>query len=389
MIRSTNSKLKNRFDSDKCFPTSKNLYELPNLSFQINMDIFDKELNASVYLFNNDIYRDHHSTVPWVKESKICYDSYPHISVIVHHKSLRSYPKLKDLDGKRYFLTLYDAKDNKIYSFSDKLRYVRDPLLPAAAVSVHKLEAKLVNTKYALFEAGSFKQRITLPRQVRIVGKVTDFKNRPRKAYVRITAPYGYPAGVINAKTNDNGYFEVLGPEGIYHHAFICDGQYGRETLEFYAWNFPVEHPKTMLNARFDKIEIYRLAAAITPERTLLIHFVPMDIAHTIALLRDVYVNKGKVELKDLRGTKITTPLTKRDIEVYLDGEKLKIRTMRKTKYSLKDHGVNYLSNAYLVEAKIPSYMLRGQYKLRLVAHTTIKNIEEWGEAILFGLNVH
>ena len=353
------------------------------------MDIFNKELNVSVYLFNNNTYRDYYGEVPWIKESEICYESCPHISVIVHHKSLHSYPKLKDLDEKKYILALYDEKGNTIYSFSDKLKYVRDPLLPAAAISVHKLEAKVVNAKYALFEIGSFKQHITLPKQVKIAGRVTDFKNRPLKAYVRITAPYGYPAGVINAKTDDNGYFEVLGPEGIYHHVFICDGRYGRETLEFYAWYFPVKYPKTMLNARFDKIEIYRLAAAATPERTLLIHFVPMDIAHTIALLRDVYMNKGKVELNDLRGMEITTPLTKKDIEVYLDEKKLKIRTMRKTRYSLKDHGVNYLSNAYLVEAKIPSYMLGGQYKLRLVAHTTIKDIEEWGEAILFGLKIY
>ena len=353
------------------------------------MGIFNKELNALVYLFNNDIYRDHYGEVPWVKESEICYDSYPHISVIVHHKGLYNYPKLKSLDGKGYLLTLYNEKGNKVYSFSDKLRYVRDPLLPVAAVSVHKLEKKLVNAKYALFQIGSFKQRITLPRQVRIVGRVTDFKNQPRKAYVRITAPYGYPAGIIDTKTDDDGYFEVLGPEGIYHHVFICDGQYGRETLEFYAWNFPVNYPKTMLNARFDKIEIYRLAAVATPERTLLIHFVPMDIAYTIALLHDIYMDKGKVELKDLRGTELTTPLTKRNIEVYLDGEKLKIRTMRKTKYSLKDHGVNYLSNAYLVEAKIPSYMLGGQYKLRLVAHTTIRDIEEWGEGILYCLKIY
>ncbi len=345
-------------------------------------------LEALVYIFNNDRFRECYGVVPYIKEPEICYESYPHVAVIVRHRNTEGFRRLRELGNREYELVLYDESGAELYSFRGVLKLVESPLTPTALVSEHVLNQRISEARYALIRIGSLKQSVELPRMVRIHGKVTDFEGKPQRAYVRIVSVYGYPVGAIDTKTDENGYFEIYGPEGVYHHVFVCDGEYARSKLEFYAWNFPVRYPETVLNPRFDKIEIYRLSAAATPERTLLIHFVPWDIAYTNVILRKIYEDRGKVTLRDICGLDIVTPLTKRDIEVYLDDVELEVRTMRKVEYSLKDYGVECMAKAYLVEAKIPSFVKPGEYVLRLVAHTVVDGIEEWGEALLYGVRI-
>ncbi len=351
-------------------------------------DLESMGLEALIYVFNNDRFRDCYGVVPYAKEPEVCYESYPHVAVIVRHRDAEGFRRLRELNNREYELALYDESGAELYSFRGVLKLVESPLSSTALVSEHVLEHRIPGARYALLRVGSLRHFAELPRMVRIRGKVTDFEGKPQRAYVRIVNVYGYPVGAIDTRTDENGYFEIYGPEGVYHHVFVCDGEYGRSKLEFYAWNFPVRYPETVLNPRFDKIEIYRLSAAATPERTLLIHFVPMDIAYTTTILRKIYEDKGKVSIQDICGLDIATPLTKRDIEVYLDDVALEIRTMRKTEYSLKDYGMKCTAKAYLVEAKIPSFVKPGEYVLRLVAHTVIDGVEEWGEALLYGVRI-
>lgn len=108
------------------------------------------------------------------------------------------------------------------------------------------------------------------------------------KSYVQLVTPYGFPVGGAIVKTDVNGYYEMLVPKAIYHHAFICDGDYGTSSLEFYGWYVPVEPPEFKLDARFDKIEIYRLSAMETPERTLMVYFIAWDIIYTTEILKSI-----------------------------------------------------------------------------------------------------
>jgi len=353
----------------------------------LRRELSSKGIKVLSYLFNNDFYRDCYGVVPYAKEPEICYESKPHIAIALIPGHYTSGEVLKPLDGREFIIELLDGERERLFKGNGKLKYVSHQLVPESAISEVILPDKFPNAKYVRIRIGSLTEEMELPPQVRVYGKVTDFKGRPKKAYIRLVNPYGLPVGAADTKTSD-GYFETYAPAATYHHAFICDGNYGRSSLEFYGWYVPVEPPEFRLDARFDKIEIYRLTAAETPERTLLIHFVAWDIAYTTSILEIIYEDKGKVELKDLCGIEILTPLKKSDVEVYLNGLKLEVRSMRKVEYSIRDYGVDCMCKAYLLEAKIPTKVPPGIYSLRVVAHTVIDGIEEWGEAVLYGLKI-
>ncbi|OYT46181.1 MAG: hypothetical protein B6U85_07805 [Desulfurococcales archaeon ex4484_42] len=353
----------------------------------LKRELSNKGIKVLSYLFNNDFYKDCYGTVPYAEEPEVCYESKPHIAIALIPKHYTSGEVLKSLDGKEFIIELLDGEGEHLFEGSGKLRYVSHQLVPESVVSEVRLPSKFMNARYVRIRIGSLTEEMELPPQVRVYGKVTDFKGRPKKAYIRLVNPYGLPVGAADTKTDD-GYFEMYAPAATYHHAFICDGNYGRSSLEFYGWYVPVKPPEFKLNARFDKIEIYRLAVAETPERTLLIHFVAWDIAYTTNILKIMYEDKGKMELKDLCSIEILTPLKKSDVEVYLNDLRLEVRSMRKIEYSIKDYGVNCMSKAYLLEAKVPTKIPPGIYSLRVVAHTIIDGIEEWGEAVLYELKV-
>jgi len=356
--------------------------------FCMSKDLSGIGLSVHVFVFNNDVFEDCYGIVPYIKEPEVCYRSKPHVGLAISHKSINSISILRELNDRKYDLILYDDSMRKLYSISGRLKRVVDPLLPEVVIDTNALPFKLPEARYAKLIIGSLEEEIKLPPQVRVYGRVTDFHGKPRKGYVKLVTPYGFPVGGAIVRTNDNGYYELFAPKAIYHHAFICDGGYGRDTLEFYGWYVPVDPPEFKLNARFDKIEIYRLSAMETPERTLIVHFVAWDVVYTSGILKSIYEDKKSINVEDLCGLDILTPLRKSDIEVYLGKQKLEVRTMRKIEYSIKDYGVKCTSKAYLLEAKIPSSMPRGKYPLRLVAHTIIDDIEEWGEAILYNIDI-
>ena len=345
-------------------------------------------LDVHVFVFNNDVFEDCYGVVPYIKEPEVCYRSKPRIGLAISHRSISNVRILSELNGREYSLVLYDESMRKLYSVDGRLKHLSDPLLPEVVIDSRALPHKLPEARYARLVIGSIVEDLELPPQVRVYGRITDFYGRPRKGYVQLVSPYGFPVGGAIVRVGEDGRYELYAPKAIYHHAFICDGGYGRNTLEFYGWNVPIEPPEFRLDARFDKIEIYRLSAMETPERTLMIHFVAWDIAYTSGILKTIYESKGGIDIKDICGLDILTPLRKSDVEVYLGEQKLEVRTMRKIEYSIRDYGVKCLTKAYLLEAKIPSSLPRGKYPLRLVAHTVINGVKEWGEAVLYDIRI-
>lgn len=345
-------------------------------------------LRPLVLIFNNETFKDSYGVIPYLKELEVCYEGYPHIMLYFVPQSKSAIGQIDNFDGKKVDMEILDENGKFLSQVSGSLKRSISPITPVVLGSEVRLSRKLPKAKYAVIHLDNYHYKVETSPFVKVWGKVTDFYGKPcKKAYILFVNPYGFPGGTAITKTDKNGGYSMFVPAAMYHHVFICDGRYGRETLEFYGWNVIVEPPELKLDARFDKIEIYRLTAAETPDRTLLVEFVPMDIAHTNKELNRIYQLKGKVIPENI-SEKLYPQLDKNNVKVYLNEEELEIRTFSKRYYSPKDFGIQRLKPTYILEAKIPRHLPMGKYSLKIVANKKVKNTEEWGEAILFNLNI-
>lgn len=346
-------------------------------------------LKPIVLLFNNETFRDSYRFIPYLKEPEVCYEGYPHVMLYITSQFRSLITHLYKFAEKQAEIKFLGENSQFLSEVSGNLRRSISPIMPDVLASEIKLSQKLLEAKFAEVSVGGCSERIKLPPPVRVYGKISDFKGNPRKdAYVMLVNPYGFPHGTAITKTDENGFYEMYAPAAMYHHAFICDGNYGNETLEFYGWNVLAEPPELKLDARFDKIEIYRLTAAETPERTIIVEFVPMDIAHTTKALKRTYELKGRIDPEDMCNEGFIPKLEKDDIKVYLNKKELEIRTFSQRYYLPKDLGVECLTPAFVVEAKIPRHLNMGRYNLKVVVNKSINGFEEWGESTLFGFNI-
>ena len=354
----------------------------------MDRDLSRAGLRVHVFLFNNQVFRDCYGVVPYVKEREVCYESYPHTLLALEPRWPGAAEALKGLEGRNYRLTLLDEAGSKLLTVEGRLRLSRSPLTPLVAGSEERLPASLPEARQAVVEVGGLREHVRLPPQVRVYGRVTDFKGRPRRAYVELVQPYGFPGGTAITRTRGDGAYEMTVPSAVYHHAFVCDGGYARTSLEFYAWRVPVDPPEHRLDARFDRIEVYGLTAAATPERTLVAKFIVWDIAYTGQVLERIYREKGRVDVEDVCTHDTMPPLEPGNVEAYLDDTRLEVRTLATIPHSVRDYGADCNAKAYLMEAKIPPTLPRGRYTLRLTIHLTVDGAEEWGEALLYGVEV-
>ena len=339
-----------------------------------------------VFIFNNDFFRDYYGFIPWYGE--VCYESYPRLTVYFSPKCREAYSFVEEFSGRSVDVRVFNLNGRVIYEGSCRLEKCVNPLLPSILVGRIRLDEKIANASYADVELGEFKWSVKIPNLVRVYGRITDFNGRPRRAYVMFANPYGFPGGTAIVKTGDDGFYEMLVPEALYHHVFICDGNYGRKTLEFYGWHVAVKPPEFRLDARFDKIEVYRLTVAETPERTLLIEFVPMDIFHTVRGAERIYREKGRFDLSDLSREDLWPKFSLGEIEVYLDDQRLELRSLSHRLHSLIDHGAEGFRPSHLVEAKIPESLPPGVYDLKIVLCKDCGGFKEYGEAVYFSLEL-
>gem|GEM_PF-2916666 len=347
------------------------------IEFNIKGIIMDIE-EVKVYVYNNDLFADDYGELPNGK--KIVFESYPLVVVEGFVKNECSNKLLVELQifSEEKTLQFSSTKEAKVNA--DGEIYVE-----------FRLEKKIHDATYGIvtFHLGREKVEkvVRLPEQHRLYGRVTDFEGRPVQAYVMINS--NKFRGVGGVKTDAEGCFEIMLPERKYQQIFICDGNYGRSKLEFYGWNLYLDKD-VELNARFDKIEIYRMAVGVTPERTVIIDFVPMDIFHTVQRISQDL--KKKVSI-DYSSSKYYPPLSISDIEVFIDDSKAELWTLHKRKHLLADYGLkNKTRPAYTLEAKIPSQIRAGKHTLRVLIHKEIdengRTLEEWGESVYFDLHI-
>lgn len=334
--------------------------------------------DVNVYIYNNDLFADDYGELADGK--KVVFESYPLIVV-------ESFIKNEYID--KLYVELQILGEEKTLKYSSmKETEIRD----SGEIYVKFcLETKIHNATQGVvtfrMRGKKMKKVVRLPEQHRLYGKVLNFEEMPVQAYVVINSSKFRRVGF--AKTDADGCFEIMLPERRYQQIFICDGNYGRSRLEFYGWNLYLDKD-TELKARFDKIEIFRMAVGVTPERTVIVDFVPMDIFHTIQRINQDFKQKVAV---DYSSSKYYPELSIEDIEVFIDDSKTELWTLHKRKHSLADYGLEDKKRpAYTLEAKIPPQIRAGKHTLKVLIHKEIDEngriLEEWGESIYFDLHI-
>jgi hypothetical protein len=338
------------------------------------MDVRD----LRVYVYNNDEFRDDYGELP--DGRRVVFESYP-LAVV------EGFVEGDYKDKVVVKLEILDAKGNLLHASTKETK-----IEPYGEIYAgFRLEKKIRKATQAAvtvsLEKTKIERLVSLPKQHRLYGRVTDFEGKPVQAYVMINSTKFRGCG--SAKTDAKGYFELMLPERRYQQIFVCDKNYGRSTLEFYGWNLYLDRD-IELNARVDKIEIYRIAVGVTPERTVIIDFVPMDVFHTVKGIHKDLKQKAEV---DYSSSKYYPPIKLGEVEVYIDNKRAEVWTLHKRQHSLADSGLkNKTRPAYTLEAKIPTQIRPGRHTLKLVIHKRIRlrqeTIEEWGESTYFELDV-
>ncbi len=143
----------------------------------LKRELSNKGIKVLSYLFNNNFYKDCYGTVPYAEEPEVCYESKPHIAITLIPEHHTKGEVLKSLDGREFTIELLDGERERLFKGNGKLKYVSHQLVPECVISEVILPSKFPNAKYAIIRIGTLTEEMKLPPQVRVYGKVTDFKD--------------------------------------------------------------------------------------------------------------------------------------------------------------------------------------------------------------------
>src|SRR5262245_12773591 len=182
-------------------------------------------------------------------------------------------------------LSIFDRESKKLFdAHRDEV-----PVKPNSFNVDFKLPQKLRSATYAVVNLKLDKLLVKKTVELlshRVHGQVTDFSGNPSrvKAYVIFEADFNdFVGGTV---CNDKGHYETILPARRYHTVWAVDENYGNSTLERYAHNVEIEND-TEMNFRIGQIELYRLSATVTAERTVVAEFSIFSVHYFIDKMLD------------------------------------------------------------------------------------------------------
>ena len=117
--------------------------------------------------------------------------------------------------------------------------------------------------------------------KITISGQVTNKSGQPvNQCDVYFNKNAWIDAHSIHVQCDDQGRYFAEITKGHYNSVYVCDeARYGIDKLEFWAWNVTFESSQT-LNAQFDSLEVYSLAAWASNggSNTIFASFRPMSL---------------------------------------------------------------------------------------------------------------
>lgn len=258
-------------------------------------------------------------------------------------------------------------------------------------VQVEKNKALCVGEAYqvhvCLSNDRDFDDDFFIFRYQSISGVVTDFDEKPpgKKAYVLFERGE-YNDFVLGVETDEVGRYQTRVPQGYYHTIWAVCEDFGHDSLERYAHHVTID-ADVKLNFRIHRLEIYRLTAAVTTERTLLADFTLFTVHYTLDKFLAAKEQNKALTLRDtVHDLNFYPELSEKNVRLFVDNEPVDILHIGQRFATLKPHGeLTRLRPYWTIEADIPKNLSRGRHTLKVVIKVSATNqgrlIYEQGEA--------
>lgn len=215
---------------------------------------------------------------------------------------------------------------------------------------------------------------------VKIYGQITDFNGVPLpEAEVRLISDKFEDIHVTN--TDCDGKYEINVEKGLYYTFYACK-DYKVNYLEYWAWNVPIFDNMEM-NARIDGLEIYSLEAFPVKRGfpQLMLYFRPMSLKRAKELEAKGLVNFKEKTIDDsVKIIDISPELTKDDIKVFVNDEKVEVFEVNRVK---EYGGENQSMYSYLVHISLNKDIDKYEYNKVHITLTDSKTGEQ-GEGSVF-----
>jgi hypothetical protein len=290
-------------------------------------------------------------------------------------------------------LSVFDRENNKLFEG----RWDKVPVKPNSFSVDFKFPQKLASATYAVVNL--ILDKLVVKKTVellshRVSGQVTDFSGNPSrvKAYVIFEADFNnFVAGTV---CDQKGHYEMILPARRYHTVWAVDENYGNSTLERYAHNVEIEND-TEMDFRIGQIELYRLSATVTAERTIVADFSIFSVHHFIDKTLEDQKRTGKKlsPIEVVADLKYYPALDRESVQMYVDEKPVEVWTVEQRFSSLKQYGNEKLKRPYwIVEGRLQGDVGKGRHILKVVvtnrADENGQVIFEKGEASYNNLQV-
>lgn len=216
-------------------------------------------------------------------------------------------------------------------------------------------------------DEGAFERTVALAFR-RVSGRVTDLEARPTEASAYVIFESDQNRFVEAVACDESGRFEIEVPERFYHTVWAVDEGFGHTTLERYAHRVPVDR-NLELRFRIGQLELYRLSAAATAERTVLADFSVFTIAYFVDPLAAARRSGADVSLLEFIGDPAYyPPLEPGDVKLFIDDLPLETWSVSRRWSSMAGYGAPRARRPYwTVEAGLPGSLGPGRHVLRVV----------------------
>lgn len=207
--------------------------------------------------------------------------------------------------------------------------------------------------------------------KIRIHGKLTYFDGRPVVGGNAFVMNKSFQQPMYMATTNDQGEYEIEAPKGEYIALVLVKmDEWAKKNVETWVWNL-LAYEDLEINARIGTIELYAINV-FRPQGgypSLFVYFRPMSLKK--------YLEQGGAEgAKGKSVFEIAPELTKDDIEIFFNEEKVDLLEVNRVKEGSKEHALY----GYLVQTELPkAWKETGFFKVHIVL--TDKETGEVGES--------
>jgi len=244
------------------------------------------------------------------------------------------------------------------------------------------MKTKLILLLLAL---GLTKAMYAQEETITISGQVTDFEGHPIDSSIVRLLHADFSEAYVTY-TDRNGHYTLDGvKKGRYAAMYVLrPKEYPRQNavpkedmrLEFWAWNVIADRDLT-IDARYQKLELY--GTTVFEQHggypSMFVYFRPMSLTRYVSY-EELFLDKAKMEAGN---TDISVLPEKLDVEVYADGEPLKILSVQ----PVEEYMGSMIQRGFMVQVARPEQPTDKPYRIfRVVA--TNREYNEKGENVYF-----